>query len=95
MATANVTGDRKDADARPISSDDDDPEKLSNTEQYADCTDASSVDTKLDSNGLPLVPQPSRWKDDPLVSFTNPHIIIIIIISHISNSNLSRIGPHG
>jgi hypothetical protein len=22
---------------------------------------------KLDSNGLPLVPQPSRFKDDPLV----------------------------
>lgn len=33
---------------------------------------ASSLDlvgTKLDSKGLPLVPQPSRFKDDPLVSF--------------------------
>ena len=25
---------------------------------------------KLDSNGLPLVPQPSRFKDDPLVSLS-------------------------
>jgi hypothetical protein len=24
---------------------------------------------KLDSKGLPLVPQPSHFKDDPLVSF--------------------------
>ena len=27
-----------------------------------------SDELKLDSNGLPLVPQPSRFKDDPLVS---------------------------
>lgn len=31
---------------------------------------SGSEDLKLDSKGLPLVPQPSRFKDDPLVSFT-------------------------
>lgn len=31
-----------------------------------ECSDAA--DLKRDSNGLPLVPQPSRFKDDPLVS---------------------------
>ena len=30
---------------------------------------SGSVHIKLDSKGLPLVPQPSRFKDDPLVSF--------------------------
>jgi hypothetical protein len=28
-----------------------------------------STDLKLDNHGLPLVPQPSRFKDDPLVSY--------------------------
>jgi hypothetical protein len=32
-----------------------------------------SLDLKLDSKGLPLVPQPSAFKDDPLVSIHNPH----------------------
>ena len=31
-------------------------------------------DPKLDSTGLPLVPQPSRFKDDPLVSNPFPPI---------------------
>jgi hypothetical protein len=31
---------------------------------------AGSVHIKLDSKGFPLVPQPSHFKDDPLVSFT-------------------------
>lgn len=30
-------------------------------------TKAASTDSLLDKNGLPLVPQPSRFKDDPLV----------------------------
>jgi len=30
--------------------------------------DNSLREQKLDSHGLPLVPQPSRFKDDPLVS---------------------------
>ncbi len=30
---------------------------------------SGSENIKLDSKGLPLVPQPSRFKDDPLVSF--------------------------
>ena len=28
--------------------------------------DTASQDLKLDQHGLPLVPQPSQWKDDPL-----------------------------
>jgi hypothetical protein len=32
-----------------------------------DSDDSNSLE-KLDYNGLPLVPQPSRFKDDPLVS---------------------------
>jgi hypothetical protein len=34
---------------------------------------------KLDYNGLPLVPQPSRFKDDPLVSQDKAHITVIIV----------------
>jgi hypothetical protein len=32
-----------------------------------DSNDSDELE-KLDYNGLPLVPQPSRFKDDPLVS---------------------------
>jgi hypothetical protein len=32
------------------------------------------VPIKLDCQGLPLVPQPSRFTDDPLVSFYEPCI---------------------
>lgn len=40
---------------------DDDPErKLSNGKE--------TIELRLDPKGLPLVPQPSRFKDDPLVS---------------------------
>jgi hypothetical protein len=28
----------------------------------------ANASLKLDSNGLPLIPQPSRFRDDPLVS---------------------------
>jgi hypothetical protein len=43
--------------------DDHDPEK------YPESNDCRSIihDIKLDADGLPLVPQPSRFKDDPLV----------------------------
>jgi len=43
-------------------SSDDDPE------QQIPQTEKATEEWKLDSNGLPLVPQPSRFKDDPLVS---------------------------
>jgi hypothetical protein len=33
----------------------------------------NSAPIKLDPKGLPLVPQPSRFADDPLVSFTTLH----------------------
>jgi hypothetical protein len=53
-------------DRRKSSSDGGDPERtLSNVEK--DSRNGSVV-LKLDSTGLPLVPQPSRFKDDPLVS---------------------------
>ena len=29
-------------------------------------------DVQVDKNGLPLVPQPSKFRDDPLVSKTSP-----------------------
>lgn len=51
------------------SSSDQDPEKYNNQLE-------TTGELKLDNNGLPLVPQPSRFKDDPLVSTlkfpTNP-----------------------
>lgn len=40
-----------------------DPEKYEESNELE-----PSEDLKLDNNGLPLVPQPSRFKDDPLVS---------------------------
>ncbi len=37
-------------------------------EKYPESNDSRSIhDIKLDADGLPLVPQPSRFKDDPLV----------------------------
>lgn len=55
-----------------------------------------SEELKLDSNGLPLVPQPSRFKDDPLVrnipasrQFGSNKTISI------SNMAMNRIGHHG
>lgn len=37
-------------------------------EKYPESNDSRSVETpKLAADGLPLVPQPSRFKDDPLV----------------------------
>ena len=37
-----------------------------------DSNDSDELE-KLDYNGLPLVPQPSRFKDDPLVSIDDAH----------------------
>ena len=37
-------------------------------ERHSSSNYAETMDIKLDSKGLPLVPQPSQWKDDPLVS---------------------------
>lgn len=36
--------------------------------EFTKAIDATTTGLKLDSNGLPLVPQPSRFRDDPLVS---------------------------
>jgi hypothetical protein len=36
-----------------------------------------SSDLILDPNGLPLVPQPSRFKDDPLVHMTPPSSLTV------------------
>lgn len=37
-------------------------------EKYPESNDSRSVETlKLAADGLPLVPQPSQFKDDPLV----------------------------
>jgi hypothetical protein len=49
---------------------DHDPEKYQESNEVE-----SSQNLKLDSKGLPLVPQPSRFKDDPLVSTPQPQSI--------------------
>lgn len=36
--------------------------------QQVEVEDAPTVATRLDKHGLPLVPQPTQRKDDPLVS---------------------------
>lgn len=44
-------------------------------EKYEESSGMESVEAlKLDNNGLPLVPQPSRFKDDPLVSTFSPAV---------------------
>ncbi|PVH78809.1 MFS general substrate transporter [Cadophora sp. DSE1049] len=43
-----------------------DPEKTHAEEMRHDSASTSAESLRLDSNGLPLVPQPSRFKDDPL-----------------------------
>lgn len=43
-----------------------DPEKTHVEEMRHDSASMSADSLRLDSNGLPLVPQPSRFKDDPL-----------------------------
>jgi len=61
-ANANANGTTFRNDSKIKHSSDDDPEpQIPQTEK-------DSEELKLDSNGLPLVPQPSRFKDDPLVS---------------------------
>ena len=57
---------------------------------------------RLDSKGLPLVPQPSRFKDDPLVStctsYMASYILQILRTKHIPfpilSADASRTGPH-
>jgi hypothetical protein len=65
--------------------------KLSNMEKGGSSSNSSGpVHIKLDSKGLPLVPQPSRFKDDPLVSFTRfPRKLEIAILTS------SRTGRRG
>jgi hypothetical protein len=43
-----------------------------------DSNDSDELE-KLDYNGLPLVPQPSRFKDDPLVSIDEAHLTVIMV----------------
>lgn len=46
-----------------------DPEpQISNVEKDMSSRGNASGGLELDSTGLPLAPQPSRFKDDPLVS---------------------------
>jgi len=45
-----------------------DKESESNCNFNCDCDCSHAAELKRDSNGLPLVPQPSQFKDDPLVS---------------------------
>ena len=49
--------------------------RTSHIESAEDDTPTKNVlpDLKLDENGLPLVPQPSDHKDDPLVYHPNIH----------------------
>ena len=56
-----------------------DPEKTHAEFMNHDSASTSGESLRLDSNGLPLVPQPSRFKDDPLVlqshfSFSLPQL---------------------
>ena len=56
-------------DDRKSSSEGGDAERqMSHGDMEKDSRCNASEDLKLDSTGLPLVPQPSRFKDDPLVS---------------------------
>jgi hypothetical protein len=48
-----------------------DPERLSSHSEK-DSRSHGSDPLKLDATGLPLVPQPSRFRDDPLVSRDSP-----------------------
>ena len=43
-----------------------------------DSNDSDELE-KLDYNGLPLVPQPSRFKDDPLVSIDEAYFTVIMV----------------
>ncbi|KAF8847641.1 MFS general substrate transporter [Acephala macrosclerotiorum] len=67
MSTAGESKDRED---RVEDDGDATREKSFNSRDPEKCEDGngseSSEDLKLDNNGLPLVPQPSRFKDDPL-----------------------------
>jgi hypothetical protein len=54
--------------------------------------DAHTRPIKLDSKGLPLVPQPSRFTDDPLVSSTRPCIHPSIPIDLLTASRTGRRG---
>ena len=70
MSGENIKGHRETfLDDRKSSSEEGDPERqISYSDMEKDSRSNASEDLKLDSTGLPLVPQPSRFKDDPLVS---------------------------
>ena len=77
--TSNDSSVEKLGDRPKSSSDDTDPEqRLSDKESESN----SAAELKRDSNGLPLVPQPSRFKDDPLVSLLISSNISIKIFPH-------------
>ena len=88
-----IKGDRVEetfADGTKSSSDDDPEHQLTHNGQEK--RGNVSEELKLDSNGLPLVPQPSRFKDDPLVSTDcfPPQSRCM----HVTNEHC-RIGLHG
>ena len=61
-----------------------DPERTSFHAEKSDSDGVREKETqerplKLDSNGLPLVPQPSDRKDDPLVCCVLPNVSLIIV----------------
>jgi hypothetical protein len=70
MSDENVKGHRETfLDDKKSSTEAGDPERqYSHSEMEKGSRNDISEDLKLDSTGLPLVPQPSRFKDDPLVS---------------------------
>ena len=57
-----------------------------------DSTTSSGLPIQLDHQGLPLVPQPSRFTDDPLVGFYEPCIPICIASLTVDRR---RTGLHG
>ncbi|TVY86238.1 Efflux pump, partial [Lachnellula willkommii] len=65
-----------------------DKESESNCHCNCDCDCSHAAELKRDSHGLPLVPQPSQFKDDPLVSLINSLSTVLSIrtipINHIN-----------
>jgi hypothetical protein len=58
------------ADGTKSSIDDDPEQQPVHSGDEKGLARSASEDLKLDATGLPLVPQPSRFKDDPLVSIS-------------------------
>jgi hypothetical protein len=78
MSDENIKGHRGETflDDKKSSSEGGDPEQqISHGDMEKDSRSNASEDLKLDSTGLPLVPQPSRFKDDPLVSYLSVVIV--------------------